>query len=638
MTWMLLAPGFLLGAFAVSLPILLHFLRRQPTVVNTFPTLVFLARSLRKKSRFHSIRRWLVLLARCAVLGLLALAFARPFFARPFASSVTAVVIVLDDSYSMGAGGQFAKSRAAARHALDDLGPGDLAGLVLADARPRLAVPLGTDRDAVPHALDTATLSSAANDYDAALRLADTQLASSPSGTKLIELFGDRQDLAWQGVDFKRPLSAGVRLQVAPAADRHLDDVSVDDVKVAGLFTGPNQAMTVTVKVQNRSETAAQQRKLHLELDGREVATADVSLRPGESADLSVPFRAGPLQPTRGVVRLDADAFPVNDTRYFALNPAIPLRVGLRTAADPGEVDLLAVALVPSPDLATFRAVPIAQPADLASCDAVVLRPGDAPDPTLSAAIVAAIRDGKPALVFADNSHASQLALQDLGIPSSPRPASDDPLHFGGIDFTRPEVALFADPAHGDLFQVRFNNPPVVQLPEAGRTIASFEDGTPALAEVTVGRGAVLLVATGLDRASTTWPLRSTFLPFVQESLRHLAGRDAPIAQVLVGEALPGEHPGVTSDTPGIFPTTQGGTPQLVAVNLDPAEGNLATWTNDLQIARLTPPKSESPTSPILATMHSEEAERHQRFWWYAILAATVFLFFEIFLANRTPL
>jgi hypothetical protein len=638
MTWMLLTPGFLLGALAVSLPILLHFLRRQPTAVNTFPTLVFLARSLRKKSRFHSIRRWLVLLARCAVLGLLALAFARPFFARPFSSSATAVMIFLDDSYSMGAGGQFAKSQAAARRALDDLGPGDLAGLILADARPRLAVPLGHDRDAVLHALDTATLSSAANDYDGALRLADTQLAASPSGTKRIELFGDRQELAWQAVDFKKPLSAGVQLKVAPAADRHLDDVSVDDVKVAGLFTGPNQAMTAVVKVHNRSETTAQQRQLHLELDGKEVASANVSLRPGESADLSVPFRAAALQPSRGLVRLDADAFPINDTRYFALNPATPLRVGLRPTADPGEVDLLAVALDPSPDLALFRQVQLATPADLDGCDAFVLRPGDTPDPTLSAAIVAAIRNGKPALVFADNSHAAQLALQDLGISSSPRPASDDPLHFGGIDFTRPEVALFADPAHGDLFQVRFNNPPVIQMPDAGRTIASFEDGTPAIAEVTVGRGAVLLVATGLDRASTTWPLRSTFLPFVQESLGHLANRDAPVTQVLVGEALPGQHPGVTSDTPGVVSTTQGGAPQLVAVNLDPAESDLTTWTNDLQIARLTPPKSESPTSPILATMHGEEAERHQRFWWYAILTATVFLFLEIFLANRTPL
>ena len=118
MSWMLLAPGFLLGAFAIALPIILHFLRRQPTEVQTFPTLIFLAKSLRKKARLNSIRRWLVLLARCAVFGLLALAFARPFFAQPFESSSTALMIVLDNSYSMGADGQFAKSKADAIQAL----------------------------------------------------------------------------------------------------------------------------------------------------------------------------------------------------------------------------------------------------------------------------------------------------------------------------------------------------------------------------------------------------------------------------------------------------------------------------------------------------------------------------------------
>ena len=637
MTWMLLAPGFLLGALAVALPVLLHFLRRQPTEVNTFPTLVFLARSLRLKSRFHSLRRWLVLLARCAVLGLLALAFARPFFARPFASSSTAVMIVLDDSYSMGAGGQFQKSRAAALKTLDALGPGDFAGLVLADSHPRLAVPLGPGRDAAVHALEAATLSSAANDYDGALRLADAQLAPSPCGTKQIRLFGDRQELAWQPVDFKRPLSRGVQLDVAPAPARMLDDVSIDDVKVPGLFTGAHQGMTATVQVHNRGP-GPQRRTLHVELDGREVATAAVSLRPGESATLAVPFRAGELQPSRGLVRVDADAFPANDTRYFALNPALPLRVGLRAPDAGSDVDLLAFALAPSPELALFRQVLLRTPADLDSCDAFVLRPGDTPNPELDTALVAAIRNGKPALVFADNSHAAQLALRDLGIATSPRATSDDPLHLGGIDFTRPEVALFADPAHGDLFQIRFTNPPLVQLPDTGRAIASFDDGTPALAEVTVGRGAVVLVASGLDRASTTWPLQSTFLPFVQESLRHLAGRDAPVNGVLVGEPLPGDHPGVTSDVPGIVSTTQAGAARLVAVNLDPAESDLTTWTNDLQIARLSPPKTESPTAPVLATMHGEDAERHQRFWWYAILGATIFLFLEIFLANRTPL
>jgi hypothetical protein len=94
----------------------------------------------------------------------------------------------------------------------------------------------------------------------------------------------------------------------------------------------------------------------------------------------------------------------------------------------------------------------------------------------------------------------------------------------------------------------------------------------------------------------------------------------------------------VNSDIPGIVPTTQGGAPQFVAVNIDPAESELTTWTNQLDLDRLTSSKTPPPAVSILAALQGEEVERHQRFWWYAILATTGFLFLEIFLANRTPL
>jgi hypothetical protein len=636
-SWMFLAPGFLLGAVAIALPVILHFMRSPPTTVNTFPTLAFLVKSLKKKSRQNNIRRWLVLLARCAILGLLALAFARPFFARHFSSSATATMIVLDTSYSMGAGGQFEKAKAGAEQAVRRLAPGDMTGLILANAHPQLTVPLGADRDAVLRALEAATLSFSANDYETALRLADGQLAASACGTKTLRLFGDGQALAWQGIDFSKPLTPGVQLVVAPAAARQLEDVGIEEVKIAAPLITAGQKMSAQVRIHNRG-TAPVDRTLHLTLDGREAATLSLRLNPGEIAERSIDFTAGPLQPTRGEVTIDTDAFPVNDHRYFALNPQTPLYIGLWPPGPAGEVDLLAVALAPAPELATLAPLPIGGPADLAKSDLLVIRPGGVPDPTTETSIVAAITGGKTAIVFADGSHASELWLHDLGVPSVPRPASDDPLHLGAIDFTRPEVALFSRPDHGDLFDIRFTNPPHLQLPSASRVVASFEDGTPAIAELTAGKGSVLLVATGLDRVSTTWPFQSTFLPFLQESIRHLVGREPPPSHVLVGETLPGEHPGVNSETPGVVSVTLGGQPRLVAVNIDPAESDLTPWTNDLKTALLSPPKLKSSSARTLAMLHGEDAERHQHYWWYAILIATGFLLVEIFLANRTTL
>src|SRR4051812_5671993 len=100
-----LAPLFALGALAVIGPIIFHLIRRTTREVTPFSTLMFLRPSpprVTKRSRLENL--WL-LLARCLVIGLLALAFARPFLPRatpaPPPGSGQRTVILVDTSASM---------------------------------------------------------------------------------------------------------------------------------------------------------------------------------------------------------------------------------------------------------------------------------------------------------------------------------------------------------------------------------------------------------------------------------------------------------------------------------------------------------------------------------------------------------
>src|ERR1041384_7613102 len=101
-----LAPLFLLGGLAVTLPIVFHLIRRTSREKMPFSSLMFLQPfppRVTKRSRLENI--WLLIL-RCIVLCLLAFAFARPYLQKPASASadnseMRTVLVVLDDSASM---------------------------------------------------------------------------------------------------------------------------------------------------------------------------------------------------------------------------------------------------------------------------------------------------------------------------------------------------------------------------------------------------------------------------------------------------------------------------------------------------------------------------------------------------------
>lgn len=138
-----LSPLFLIGAAAAALPILLHLLKRQPEQRVKFSA-VRLLRSAPVEHRGRRRLRELLLLAlRVSALLLLALAFARPFFAAEGVGGSAGVTIVaLDTSLSMSAPGQFERARELARDAVRRAPSGQAVGVVtFADAAQVAAAP-----------------------------------------------------------------------------------------------------------------------------------------------------------------------------------------------------------------------------------------------------------------------------------------------------------------------------------------------------------------------------------------------------------------------------------------------------------------------------------------------------------------
>src|SRR5688572_21177613 len=125
-----LAPLFLIGAIAIAAPIIFHLIRRTSREKIPFSSLMFLVPTpprVTKKSRLENI---LLLVLRCLVLCLLALAFARPFLRNPLNASQTKgaamrMVVLIDTSASMRRDSLWDEARAKALEIIREAGAAD---------------------------------------------------------------------------------------------------------------------------------------------------------------------------------------------------------------------------------------------------------------------------------------------------------------------------------------------------------------------------------------------------------------------------------------------------------------------------------------------------------------------------------
>src|SRR5262245_5976498 len=125
-----LFPLYLAGLAALSLPLILHLVRRTPKGRKEFSSLMFLAPSPPRLTRRSRLDQILLLLLRLAALALIALAFARPFLREAalltFADLTgKRVAILIDKSASMKRGDIWPLAIAAVEKQLDELNSQD---------------------------------------------------------------------------------------------------------------------------------------------------------------------------------------------------------------------------------------------------------------------------------------------------------------------------------------------------------------------------------------------------------------------------------------------------------------------------------------------------------------------------------
>lgn len=658
----LLVPAFLSAAALIGLPFVLHLLKMQPRKQVPFPSLYFLGKEAVRDSNRQRLNKWLVFLLRCLLIALIVLAFCRPFWPLEHTPETSrAVVVVIDNSYSMQAEGRREAVEAWLAPQLASLRKPDQLGVLVMHPAPTWVVPLSGDLEAGRAALKTLPQSYETSHYRAALELAGAKLGLSTLKLRQIWLAGDEQQLGWSGVRFERQLPAGVKLFPAPPAPTPKRQAAITGLRATRT---PDGKVGFDVVV-HAYAPATDERTVTFYAGGEKVGTQRCTLSAGATQTVHGEFTVPDIKAALMLhATIDPDELTVDDIAYAALAGTDDRRVIL-APGKPGEaVDFLALAFgalqgskLPLFQLSAPPGKGVAWPATTVA----VLRGGAPFRGEAAEALETFLTAGGSAWIICDGTPEQVAWLAKHGVKvTAARTQSGGKLKLRDLALEHPLFAPFAGHSIAPLLAPTFQRGWVLQG-EYVEPLARWMDRTVAIAEVPTEGGRLLVTGFGDTLADSTLPIEASFLPFVHQAATWLAQNQmaAPIggkvgATVVVSgtgmwRAVMSPKPVaeaevngyVTPTAPGIYAFEQPNTPKrYYAVNLDTAESDLAPWPTPADFTRLVAPeKAElaaaaqvAKTEPLFDPSLVDERDA----WWWLLVAAVVVLFLELAVSNRT--
>lgn len=541
MSWYLLSGAFLAGLAAWAVPLILHWLQRKPKNPVVFPSFDFLLSARKTNRRTNNWRKWLVLLLRLAAIALFVAAFCRPYRAGSAPRPERVRLLLWDDSASAGGDGTRDELELRLRSELATVTPGDPAaiGLVREKGRVRWSGDFSGDGKALASWFAANRRNEGTSAFAALPVRLDFRLKNQVAPRREAVFFSDLQALPWKGMAADAPLleADAVRLESAPLA---ANAVSLRAPEVLVIpAASPQEPGVLNVACELFNPGSKPQRCLSVTaetLEGaREELRVDV-LAPGEirRLDFRLTLKNGA---TAGVIRVDAtDSFALDNVLYFACDPAAQTRL-LIGAPPKGHFDFTALALgVQTGDPAKW---PLEETADAPGRMVFWQNPAEltpAAQQRLAAFVAAG---GTLVLNLEAGCPALSALVEKWGVELSPRRAGvEGTFHFGSFDFTHPALARMRDWSLNGWFHVLFFYVCRAKLPPGARVLAAFDDGCPAVAELTAGRGKVLLVFAGFAPGAGNWTKHYSFLPFWRELVGFYTRKSRPAEFFSVGDTL----------------------------------------------------------------------------------------------------
>ncbi len=581
------APMMLAGAAAISIPIVLHFFYRARYQPLPWAAMQFLKQAIEQTSRRLKFQEWILLILRCLVILLLALALARPGWSGWGVSSrgqAVDAVFVMDVSYSMGASDgestRLQRAQDAALAVLETLPPQSSIQIVTCADRARLIGPqqrfnLDQARQLIPQI----QLTALASDLLPGLALAQEVANSGTAPVKEVYVFTDLQRLAFERQrEALRAKCEEIREQgrlvfvQCGHPTRQVPNVAIEGIGWIGTIPHTRTRMPFVIRLKNTGPAAVKGVRVAVEMDGQPLSGEAVqldNLDPGQS--LPVTLTVSLDEPGVHIVtaRIAGDALPGDNVRHEAVfvrdkvrvllvdgtpNPDDPVAAGdhfVRTALNPSRSPNYFIK-VESVSAAEARPVQL-DDKDLVYLLNVPIRPGErwrSLSPDFLERLGRYVREGG-GLVIASG---DQVVPADYTAVLGPQGHDLLPAAITGVH-TAPEgspfhpaapsvlegsfLADFRKPEYADALE-RLNISSLLAVADnpAARVLVRDTNGRPYILSRDVGQGEVILVASSLDERWCHFSADpgSFHVPLAMFIVRHFTGRRQPGGVITAGE------------------------------------------------------------------------------------------------------
>jgi len=588
----------------------------------------------------------------------------------------------LDISASMRREGLWPKARALAERYVQDASLLDRVSVVTFDQRPRALfsfsdwsswppdqrAAMGRERlEAVSPGWSGTQLGLALT--TAAEQFPDDTSRPTASGPRDLALISDLQQGAslegLQGHDWPK----GVRVIIERVDPKRRGNAGLGILDPSAASAGDGRQ--ARVRVVNTRDSDRETFQLGWSAEGAAGyagKTAQVYLPPGQTRTLSAPEL--PAGASTGALRLTGDEQEFDNTAYFAASEMERVTVAYFGSESPNDPEHMryylqrALPETPRRHVEVVFAVSnsVVSPQVLKAASLAVL---PASLPTEAAKDVRDwIAGGNTALLVLTNAQSGPMLAALAGVTDVEiSEASGDYALLGEIDFTHPLFAPFADPRFSDFSHIHFwrHRRWTIAPGLAARVLARFDDRAPALAQISIGKGNLLVLAAGWHPADSQLAVSTKFVPLTQIILDWGGGAAPARSQFQTGEPIP---PPVSAgdplvwrkpdgkvvtlaagtaftetDLPGIYSVMVGAKPRHFAAN-PPLDESRTTPLSPDDLASLGVPLGNAPESPAVtppATQHrlqQEELESRQKLWRWLIVGLLAAAWVEIVLGG----
>lgn len=558
-----LNPILLLGILGASIPVIIHLINKRKSVSHKFAAIDFLLETNKRISIKFKIRQLILLILRACLLMFLALSLAKPFLKNSGGVAEeknipTSNVIIIDDSFSMQYSDRqdsfFLSAKTAAKQIVDTLKKDDEAAVITCSSPTFLVLPeLENDKKHLFDSIEKSQSSFTATHITPALDTAVEILATAKTSVKRIFLLTDMTRNGWDPHWFKsgheklrRHVSRVHILDVSEG--KTLKNIAITHIEPHLNLLEKNAEIHIKVTISNFSPAPAKDLPVHIFIQGKKSTQGFFNIETNASETKEFFTTAEKGKDLYGWVEIPGDNLLVDNKRYFTINASQPLETLLidgdpKTNIYESETFYLEKALNPGrehlssikPSICSIHEINNISFADfniIFLCNVETLPPEKIQELEKFAqeggAVIFTLGNKTDADYY--NTALGNLLphrLHTIRTFSSNSPLSEEqPLHVKVTEPIHPVMSILSETQINMLSLVKFYRMFYIDPTPLGscKTIFSFSNDTPALLERQVGQGKSVLFTASIDRDWTDFPVKSFFLPVMQQLCRYVTG------------------------------------------------------------------------------------------------------------------